>query len=755
MNASLVGRSLSRYRIVERLGEGGMGVVYRAWDERLERDVALKVLSAHVLGLRDAGERLREEARVLSRLDHPGIATVLDFDTHDDIEFLVMEFVRGQTLAERIAKGPLEEAEVLELAPQLCDALEAAHEQGIVHRDLKAANVMVTARGRVKVLDFGLALLRRDTELAASSAATRPFGLAGTVGSMAPEQLFGQDVDARSDLFAMGVLLHEMLTGTPPFTGPVSTAVADAILHRPADPPSRRRPGVSEGMDAVVLRCLEKRPQDRYASARELGEDLRRLAAGASPVTPARRRTRTLAVLPFRETTPGASGFADALGEALTAWFASCDGPRVVSRTSVLRYRGSDRSLPEIARELGVDAVLEGSTWEVGNRVRVTATLVSATGDEHLWVGRFERESGDVLALQDELVSAIGLAVRERLDPEALRTGPAAALDPAARAAYLRGRRQWNKRTREGLELAIRHFEEAIDRDPSHAPSYSGLADCYNILAPWLPPRLGYQKAKAAARRALELNPALAEAHTSLAFTQMFADWDWAASEAGFRRAIALDPGYATGHQWYAEYLTALGRFDEAVIEARMAEDLDPLSYAMPTTLVNVFYYARRYDEALEYDRRMAAVTLRPALLGGLADRARVLEQCGRAAEAVTEYLSVLQRDDDPRIHTGLACAYALAGRPEDALAELSRLEARSGDQYVPPYAVAGPLALLGHLDAAFAKLEESYATRDRGMIWLRVNPRFDPLRGDERYDSLVSRMRFPAPGAPRELAPS
>jgi TolB-like protein/predicted Ser/Thr protein kinase len=745
MNASLIGRTLARYRIVERLGEGGMGVVYRAWDERLERDVALKVLSSRMPELRDASERLREEARVLSRLDHPGIATVLDFDTHDGVEFLVMEFVRGQTLAERIARGPLDEAEVLELAPQLCDALEAAHEQGIVHRDLKAANVMVTVRGRVKVLDFGLALLRRDTELAASSAATRAFGLAGTVAYMAPEQLFGQEVDARSDLFALGVLLHEMLTGVPPFTGPVSTAVADAILHRPADPPSRRRPGVSEGMDAVVLRCLEKRPLDRYPSARALGEDLRRLAAGASLAAPARRRSRTLAVLPFREAAPGTSGFADALGEALVAWFASCDSPRVVSRTSVLRYRGSDRPLPEIARELGVDAVLEGSTWEVAGRVRVTATLLSATGNEHLWAERFERDGGDVLALQDELVNAIGRAVREKLDPEAGHAGPAAEPDPVARAAYLRGRRQWNKRTREGLELAIRHFEEAIDRDPTHAPSFSGLADCYNILAPWLPPGLGYQKAKAAARRALELNPALAEAHTSLAFTQMFADWDWAASEAGFRRAIALDPGYATGHQWYGEYLTVMGRFDEAVIEARAAEELDPLSYAMPTTLVNVFYYARRYDEALEYDRRMAALTSQPAALGGLADRARILEQCGRATEAVTEYLRVLELDDDPRIQTGLACAYALAGRPDDALAVLARLEAMSGARHVPPYAVAGALALLGQLDAAFAKLEQAIATRDRGMVWLRVNPRFDPLRKDPRYDSLVQRMNFPA----------
>ena len=294
------------------------------------------------------------------------------------------------------------------------------------------------------------------------------------------------------------------------------------------------------------------------------------------------------------------------------------------------------------------------------------------------------------------------------------------------------------------MELAIRYFEEAIDHDPTHAPSFSGLADCYNILAPWLPPRLGYQKAKAAAKRALELNPALAEAHTSLAFAQFFGDWDWAASEAGFRRAIALDPGYATGHQWYAEFLGAFGRFDEALVEARAAEELDPLSYAMPTTLVNVFYYARRYDEALEYDRRMAVFSLPPATLGGLADRARILEQCGRAAEAVTEYRSVLQRDDDPRIVTGLACALALAGQPDEARAELAKLDAMAADRHVPPYAMAGPLALLGDLDGAFARLEEAFATRDRGMVWVRVNPRFDPLRADARFASLLERMKFP-----------
>ncbi len=615
MDTSLVGRTLARYRVVERLGEGGMGTVFRAWDERLERDVALKVLSPRILAHPEARGRLREEARLLSQLDHPGIATVHDFDTHDGVDFLVMELVRGQTMAHRIARGLVPEPEAIDLALQICEALEAAHERGIIHRDLKPANVMLTARGRVKVLDFGLATCCREDDGSMSEAVTRPVALEGTVPYMAPEQLLGRSVDERTDVFALGAMLYELLTGAPPFHGPVLPAVTDAILHQAVIAPGLVRSGLSPGLDAVVLRCLEKRGEDRYPDARAVADDLRRVAAGAEIERPVRSAARA----------------------------------------------------------------------------------------------------------------------RER--------------DPEAHRAYLRGRRQWSKRTRAGLMQAIEQFEAAIDRDPEHALAWSGLADSYVILAPWLPPRLGYQKSVAAARRALELDARSAEAHTSLAFTRLFMDWDFTASEAGFRRALELDPTYATGHQWYAELLTALGRFDEGIAEARAAEELDALSYAMPTTMVNVFYYARRYDEALEHHRRMIALGSPDSGLGGIADRARVLEQCGRPREAIAEYQAVLERDDDPRIHAGLACAYAVAGLPAPAREELARLEALPLERHVPPYALAGPLALLGDLDGAFAKLEQGFTARDRAMIWLCVNPRFDPLRADERYASLVERMGFPEPG--------
>ncbi len=615
MDRTLVGRTLARYRVVERLGEGGMGTVFRAWDERLERDVALKVLSPRILEHPEARGRLREEARLLSQLDHPGIATVHDFDTHDGVDFLVMELVRGQTLAQRVTRGPVPEPEAIDLALQICEALEAAHERGIIHRDLKPANVMLAARGRVKVLDFGLATCCREDDASLSEAVTRPVALEGTVPYMAPEQLLGQPSDERTDVFSLGAMLYELLTGAPPFHGPVLPALTDAILHQAVLAPGLVRAGLSPGLDAVVLRCLEKRGEDRYRDARAVADDLRRVAAGAEVERPQRNATR------------GRGG------------------------------------------------------------------------------------------------------------------------DPEAHRSYLRGRRQWSKRSRTGLMQAIEQFESAIDRDPEHALAWSGLADCYAILAPWLPPRLGYQKARAAAKRALDLDPCSAEAHTSLAFTSLFMDWDFAASEAGFRRALELDPSYATGHQWYAELLTALGRFDEALAEARAAEELDALSYAMPTTLVNVFYYARRYDEALEYHRRMVALGSPDGGLGGIADRARVLEQCGRPEEAIAEYRAVLEQDDDPRIRAGLACAYALAGHPVPAREELARLEALPRDRHVSPYALAGPLALLGDLDDAFAKLEACFTARDRAMIWLRVNPRFDALRADGRYASLVERMGFPEPG--------
>ena len=610
---TMIGRSLGRYRVVERLGEGGMGAVFRAWDERLERDVALKVISPRILSHPDARRRLREEARVLSQLDHPAIATVHDFDTLDGLDFLVMELVRGQTLAQLAARGPVTERDAVAWAIQVCEALEVAHERGVIHRDLKPANIMVTARGRVKVLDFGLATCcgTEDGE-SPSQALTKPIVPEGTIAYMSPEQLLGEPVDERTDVFSLGTVLFELLAGHPPFRGAVVPAITEAILHHATPLLSLERPGLAVALDVVIRQCLEKRAQDRYSDARALAADLRRVAAGeAVPVRPA----------------------------------------------SVVTGR---------------------------------------------------------------------------------------ARDPEAHRAYLRGRRQWSKRTRAGLQLAIEHFESAIDLDPEHAPAWSGLADCYVILAPWLPPRLGYQKAMAAARRALELDPESAEAHTSLAFTRLFLDWDWTGSEEGFQRALKLDPTYATGHQWYAELLTVLGRFDEALAEARAAEELDALSYATPTSLVNVFYYARRYDEALEHQHRIQV--LRPAggVLAGLADRARILEQGGRAAEAVPEYLKVLEEEDDPRLRAGLACAYVLSGDPDSARAELARLAALPPERHVPPYAVAGPLALLGEKDAAFAKLEEALATHDRAMVYVRVNPRLDPLRGDPRYASIVARMNFP-----------
>jgi tetratricopeptide (TPR) repeat protein/predicted Ser/Thr protein kinase len=621
VESSLIGHVVSHYRVIERLGEGGVGVVYRGWDERLERDVALKFLLPRAHERAGHRERLANEARMLSRLDHPAIATVYDIDSEDGRQFLVMEFVRGVTLAERLESGPLAEAEALPIALQMAEALTAAHEQGVVHRDFKPANVMVTVRGRVKVLDFGLAACFDDEPTTASRDRTRTVELVGTVPYMAPEQLFGQPVDLRTDVFAFGAVLYEMVTGFAPFSGRVSTAIADAILHQAPVPPRRARPGLSTGLEAVILRCLEKRASDRYASAREVADDLRRL--------------------------------------------------------------------------------VEGGELEVARR---------------------------------------SPAVRPRAP------GPAQVSSSAvAREAYALGRRQWNKRTREGLERAIQHFEQAIDADPGYAPAYSGLADCYNILAPWLPPRLALRMAKAAAKKAVELDPDLAEAHASLAFALQYDDWDWAAAERSFKRAIELAPEYATGHQWYAEYLNTLGKFDEALAEARAAEELDALSWAMPTTLINVFYYARRFDEALEYHQRMNAIAPPGPSLGGIADRARILEQGGRPEEAVEEYRRVMALDDDPRIRAGYACALALAGRRDEARVEIAALEAMPASANIPPYALAGAYAVLRDLDNAFAKLERGFAEHDRAMVWMRVNPRFDSLRGDPRYASLVERMKFPS----------
>jgi len=767
------GSALGRYQIVERLGEGGMGTVYRAVDPRLERDVALKVLRAEAdPALREEHRRrLRLEARALSRLLHPNIATLFDLDTDGEQDFLVLEYVPGRTLADLVADGPLPEPRARAIALEVNEALDAAHEQGVIHRDLKPGNVILNPRGRAKVLDFGLARLQRPgldprSELSRTVNSSPAGRVAGTLPYMAPEQIRGEQTDARTDVWAVGVMIYEMCAGSRPFAGEDYSQLLYGIVNTPPTPLRERRPGVSEGFAAIVGRCMEKDPARRYADAAALrralrGEESREWRAQPSLPPDAMEgteapalaalggRIRSLVVLPLanRSGDPGQEFFVDGMTDALIADLAQIGALRVISRTSAMRFKGSDRPLPEIARELRVDAVVEGSALLSGGRVRITAQLIDAASDRTLWAHSYERELTDIVALQSEVARAIADEVRVQVTPEERsRLQSKGPVNPAAHVAYLQGRFLWNRWDTESFQLSLARYREALEADPTYALAWAGLADSYAALGNTnaMPPGEAYSQARAAAERGLALDGSLAELHAALAYVHRYHDWDWARSERAYLRALERNPGYATARGRYAHLLSGLGRHAEAIAEAERALELDPLSLIMHTAVGDVLFFARRYERAESYYRR--CVDLDPTFGPGHTDLARLLEHMGRSEEAIAEFLAGTRQPPDGRApSTGLATLLAAAGHREEARAMLDRLCARAEREYVSTYGIASAFAVAGDHARALDWLERAYQQRDGALVWIKVHPRMDGLRAEPRFRELLSRLRLDA----------
>src|SRR5581483_6557780 len=584
---SVTGQVLGHYRILERIGAGGMGVVYRAHDQRLERDVALKVLPPGTLADDSARKRFRQEALAISRLNHPNIATVHDFDTQRGVDFLVTELVPGSTLDEMLAARPLPEKDVLQIGLQLAEGLDAAHRAGVIHRDLKPGNLRLTPEGRVKILDFGLAK-RVDPadQTSLTQSRSESDGVAGTPAYMAPEQLKGGKVDTRADLWAAGVVLYELATGQRPFQGQTANALAAEIVYAAPPSPQRIQPKLSSRIADIILKCLEKDPENRYQSAKELVVDLRRLvspsAATATSVAPPLRRQvgrKALATagavvlaiiaaatyLYFHRTPPGAvptpitslavlplanlSGdvnqeyFADGVTEALITELSRIRGLKVISRTSAMQYKDLKKPVPQIASELGVDAVMEGSVQREGDQVRISIQLIDAPADKSLWAEQYQREYRSILALQSEVARAVVQQIKITLTPqEQVRLRGAGTIVPEAHEAYLKGRFYWNKRTAEDLKKSLEYYQQAIDSDPNYASAYAGMADAYALLGfrGSLPPQEALTRGRDAALRAIDLDGTLAEPHASLAFIAQ-TRWDWASAEREYKRALDLN----------------------------------------------------------------------------------------------------------------------------------------------------------------------------------------------------------------------
>ena len=777
----MIGQSLGRYRILEQLGQGGAGIVYRAEDPRLGRSVAIKVLQEHALRDERAASRFRQEARSLSRLLHPNIATLFDFDSHEGCDFIVLEYVAGETLAQTLTHGPVPESRARAIAVEVADALQFAHEEGIVHRDLKPGNIILTPRGRAKVLDFGLARLLQDEDRAdtptESGAGSRSDSgmLIGTFPYMAPEQVTGAAVDARTDIYALGAVLYEMVSGSRPFLGGEIARLLYQIAHEKPKPLRAVAPGASAQMERVVMQCLEKDPAMRFPTAAQLAAALREhessavasdtqagaaaavhyarvgaiTAPAAAPSTPASAdRIRAIAVLPLenRSGDPEQEFFVDGMTDALIADLAQVGSLRVISRTSSMRFKGSRQSLPEIARELHVDAVVEGSVLRSGNRIRITAELVHASTDTTLWAKSYDSDIGDILSLQREVARAIAEGVRAKVTPEEekrfLSHSP---VNPTAHVAYLRGRYFWNRWDTRSLRESIDFFQQALEIDPGYSLAWAGLADAYNILGNTnaLPPAEAYTKAREAARRGLDLDDSIPELHASLAYIYRHYDWDWPAAEREFLRALQLNPGYATARSWYARFLSGVGRHAEAVEQALRSLESDPLSLIIHTVVGDTLFYSRQYAESVLYYRRSLEMD---ATFGpGHTDLARSLDLLGRPEEALQEFLQVTPLvEGKMQPSAGLATLLLRAGRRQEALAMITEVLALVGGvRFVSPYSLASYFAVANDPHRALDWLERAYAERDGAMVWIKVHPRLDPLRQEPRFRDLLVRMRL------------
>jgi eukaryotic-like serine/threonine-protein kinase len=734
------GDRLGQYTIVELVGAGGMGEVYRARDPKLDRDIAIKVLAPRFTSDARRLARFGREAHLLASLVHPHLLTVHDIGEVDGRPYLVTEFVDGGTLRTWTRSATHTWQQVVDLLAGVADGLGAAHSAGIVHRDVKPDNILVSKHGYAKLADFGLARL---FEAAAGPVATptdtavhtRAGMIVGTIGYMSPEQTAGTPADARSDIFSFGIVLYEALCGRRPFVGTSELEVLQHVRSQKAAPLDKSLP---VALCIAVEKALEKDPAQRYQSMGEMVVDLRRLARAPSRAGTqdrprrTRRRIRSLAVLPLQNLSrdPDQEFFSDGTTEALIGNLAQIRSLDIISRTSVMRYKGTTKTIPEIGRELDVDGIVEGSVQRVGGRVRITARLIRAATDTHLWASAYERDAADVLKLEAEVARTIAHEIQAHLTPEETRRlASARSISPDAREAFLLGRHHQFKDNEADLRQAIEYFERAIQVQPDYAAAYASLSLTARLLQTR---RFTHEEgaARSAALKAIELDPSLGEAHAAMSGLK-FDDWDWAGAEAEARRALELN--YID--HYYASLLTITGRHAQAIAAAAHAAKVDPLSSGIQSSYGIVLFFARKYAEALAQLKR--AIDLEPRNYAAVYMMGVIHERLGHPQEA----LAIFDRPefrDSPYI----AEAYALAGRRDDALTVLNGLATRK-DAF-DPQGVAMAYFALGDEDRGFEWLTTAFDQRAGYVPWARVQPAFDAIRDDPRFTALVARLKLP-----------